>query len=148
MTVVVDHDSGRLVWAAVGRDKATLEAFFDLLGEERSGLIKLVSADAAEWIASVVAQRCTNATLCADAFHMVAWATRALDEVRKGIWRDAKTTGAPGLIAHLKGCRYALLKNPELCRYRHKAGYAEFRIMPRIGWRTSKQAGTWQKSSA
>ncbi len=113
VTVVVDHDSGRLVWAAVGRDKATLEGFFDLLGEERSSLIKLVSADAAEWIATVVRERCANATLCADAFHMVAWATSALDEVRKALWRDAKTTGAPGLIAHLKGCRYALLKNPD-----------------------------------
>jgi transposase len=113
LTVVVDHDSGRLVWAAVGRDKATLETFFDLLGEERSALITLVSADAAEWIATVVRERCANATLCADAFHMVAWATKALDEVRKALWRDAKTTGAPGLIAHLKGCRYALLKNPD-----------------------------------
>ncbi len=113
LTVVVDHDSGRLVWAAVGRDKATLEQFFDLLGEERSALITLVSADAAEWIATVVRERCANATLCADAFHMVAWATKALDEVRKALWRDAKTTGAPGLIAHLKGCRYALLKNPD-----------------------------------
>ncbi len=35
LTVVVDHDSGRLVWAAPGRDKATVEAFFDALGEER-----------------------------------------------------------------------------------------------------------------
>ena len=113
LTVVVDHDSGRLVWAAVGRDKATLEQFFDLLGEERSARIRLVSADAAEWIAAVVAQRCPNATLCADAFHMVAWATKALDEVRKGIWRTARTIGAPSLIAHLKGCRYALLKNPD-----------------------------------
>lgn len=26
LTVVVDHDSGRLVWAAPGREKATLEA--------------------------------------------------------------------------------------------------------------------------
>ena len=32
LTVVVDHDSGRLVWAAPGRDTATLQAFFDLLG--------------------------------------------------------------------------------------------------------------------
>ena len=32
LTVVVDHDSGRLVWAAPGRDKATLERFFDALG--------------------------------------------------------------------------------------------------------------------
>jgi transposase len=113
LTVVVDHDSGRLVWAAVGRDKATLEAFFDLLGDERSCLIKLVSADAAEWIASVVRERCQNATLCADAFHMVAWATKVLDEVRKEIWRNARRIGAPSLIAHLKGCRYALLKNPD-----------------------------------
>jgi len=113
LTVVVDHDSGRLVWAAVGRDKETLEQFFELLGEERSSRIRLVSADAAEWIAAVVAHRCPNATLCADAFHMVAWATKALDEVRKGIWRTARSIGAPSLIAHLKGCRYALLKNPD-----------------------------------
>jgi transposase len=113
LTVVVDHDSGRLVWAAVGRDKATLNAFFDLLGEERSALIKLVSADAAEWIATVVRERCLNATLCADAFHIVARATRALDEVRKQIWRTARRIGAPSLISLPKGSRYALLKNPD-----------------------------------
>lgn len=65
LTVVVDHDSGRLIWAAAGRDKATLEGFFDLLGEQRSQNVKLVSADAAEWIATVVAERCPHATLCA-----------------------------------------------------------------------------------
>ncbi len=113
LTVVVDHDTGRLVWAAPGRDKATLEQFFDLLGEERCKLVKLVSADAAEWIATVVADRCPGATLCADAFHMVAWCTKALDDVRKDIWRDAKKMGAPTLIARIKGCRYALLKNPD-----------------------------------
>jgi transposase len=30
--VVVDHDSGRLVWAAAGRDTATVLKFFDALG--------------------------------------------------------------------------------------------------------------------
>ena len=35
LTVVVDHDSGRLVWAAKGHDKATLNGFFDMLGESR-----------------------------------------------------------------------------------------------------------------
>jgi transposase len=113
LTVVVDHDTGRLIWAAAGRDKATLETFFDLLGEQRCDQVKLVSADAAEWIATVVAQRCPNATLCADAFHMVAWATKALDEVRRDHWRQAKKTGAPSLITRIKGCRYSLLKNPE-----------------------------------
>lgn len=113
LTVVVDHDSGRLIWAAPGRDKATLEKFFDLLGEQRCDRVKLVSADAAEWIATVVSERCPNATLCADAFHMVAWATKALDEVRRDHWRHAKKTGAPSLITRIKGCRYPLLKNPE-----------------------------------
>ena len=30
LTVVIDHDSGRLVWAAAGRDMATLQTIFDL----------------------------------------------------------------------------------------------------------------------
>ena len=54
LMVVVDHDTGRLVWAAVGRDRATLQRFFDLLGPERASRITLVSADAAAWIGNVV----------------------------------------------------------------------------------------------
>ena len=51
---MVDHDTGRLVWAAPGRDTATLRRFFDELGDERCQLITHVSADAADWIATVV----------------------------------------------------------------------------------------------
>ena len=46
LTVVVDHDSGRLVWARPGRDDKTLHAFFDALGEQRCAEITDVSADA------------------------------------------------------------------------------------------------------
>ncbi len=38
ITVVTDHDAGRLVWAAEGRDEATVEAFFDVLGERRAAM--------------------------------------------------------------------------------------------------------------
>ena len=38
--VVVDHDSGRLVWAAAGHDRATLQKFFDLLGPQRASRIR------------------------------------------------------------------------------------------------------------
>jgi transposase len=47
LTVVVDHDTGHLVWAAAGRDAATLGKFFDLLGPERCGQITHISPDAA-----------------------------------------------------------------------------------------------------
>ena len=85
LTVVVDHDSGRLVWAAPGRDAKTLRRFFDALGDQRCKLITQVSADAADWIATVVAERCSQAVVCADPFHIVKWATEALDEVRRQV---------------------------------------------------------------
>lgn len=113
LLVVVDHDSGRLVWAAPGRDEATLRKFFDLLGAERCQAISLVSADAAEWIATVVAERCPQATLCLDPFHIVQWAGRALDDVRREVWNAARRGGQTALARDLKGARYALWKNPE-----------------------------------
>jgi transposase len=124
LTVVVDHDTGRLVWAASGRDRATLAAFFDQLGTERSAHISHVSADAADWIAEVVAERCPGAVQCADAFHIVKWAGAALDEVRRAAWNEARRAGAwrrkgrgrrdaTGLARAYKHSRYALWKNPE-----------------------------------
>lgn len=113
LTVVVDHDSGVLLWAHPGRDQKTLERFFDRLGEERCAQITLVSADAAEWIANVVADRCTNAELCLDPFHIVAWATKALDEVRREVWNAARKGGQKTLAKDLKNARFALWKNPE-----------------------------------
>ena len=117
LTVVVDHDSRRLVWAAAGRDKATLRRFFDLLGVERSALVTHVSADAATWIADVVAERCANGVQCADAFHVVAWATEALDTVRREAWNEARNAlrqrRSTGTARALKHARYALWKNPE-----------------------------------
>ncbi len=113
LTIVVDHDTGRLVWAAVGRDKDTLRGFFDLVGEARCANIRLVSADAAEWIAAVVKERCKNAMLCIDSFHVVAWATKALDDVRREVWNEARRGGMRSHANELKGCRYALWRNPE-----------------------------------
>lgn len=124
LTVVVDHDTGRLLWAAPGRDRATLGMFFDLLGPDRCKLITHVSADQADWIAEIVSQRCPEAVQCADPFHIVRWATEALDDVRRQAWNDARRGGpaiskgrgrrdAGGDARRFKNARYALWKNPE-----------------------------------
>ena len=113
LVVVVDHDSGRLVWVGMGREKKTLEGFFDLLGEERCAQIRVVSGDGATWIGDVVARRCKNATLCIDAFHVVQWAGEALDDVRREVWNLTRAKGMRGYAKQLKGCRFALWKNPE-----------------------------------
>jgi transposase len=124
LTVVVDHDTGRLLWAAPGRDRATLRTFFQLLGPERCAAITHVSADQADWIAEIVAECCPAAVQCADPFHVVKWATEALDEVRRQAWNDARRSGqtrgkgygnrvATGDARRFKGARYALWKNPD-----------------------------------
>ena len=113
LTIAVDHDSGRLIWAAVGRDKVTLNKFFDLLGDKRNAKIRLVSADGAGWIGEVVTERCANATLCIDAFHVCQWASKALDDVRRDVWNEARKGGMSQHAKELKGCRYALWRNPE-----------------------------------
>ena len=113
LMVVVDHDTGRLVWAGAGHDKPTLQTFFNRLGPERAAKIRLVSADAAEWIGDTALAACPNATLCLDPFHICRWASDALDVVRRWVWNTLRQLGPPGQAARLKGCRYALWKNPE-----------------------------------
>jgi len=123
LIVVVDHDTGRLVWAGPGRSEAALNVFFDELGAERAAELTHVSADMAEWIAKTVAARAPNAIRCADPFHVVAWAIEALDIERRRAWNQAagrrvpastgrrgRTTGDSRKIAR---SRYALWKNPE-----------------------------------
>ena len=121
LVVVVCHTTGRLVWAGVGREKKTLSAFFDALGQERCGKIRLVSADGAAWIGDVVADRAKNATICIDGFHVCQWASEALDEVRREVWNQARSKGMRAYAKELKGCRFALWKNPEDLTARQEA---------------------------
>ena len=115
ITVFVDHDTRRLVWAAPGRDKATVHAFFDKLGPERSSAITHVTADGAGWIADVVTDRAPAAIRCTDPFHVVQWAGDALDQIRREVWNEAR--GGKGRTTKastsLKRARYALWRNPE-----------------------------------
>ena len=113
LTVVVDHHTGRLVWAAPGRDRRTVLQFFDQLGEERCKQIELVSADMAAWISGPIAERVPQAVRCVDPFHVVMLATEALDQVRREVWNQARRHGNLELARELKGARFAVWKNPE-----------------------------------
>jgi transposase len=61
LTVVVDHDTRRLVWVSPGRDVATLNRFFAALGPERCAQITHISADSADWIARCARLHCPEA---------------------------------------------------------------------------------------
>ncbi|MGH9181424.1 MAG: transposase [Acidimicrobiales bacterium] len=45
ITLVSDHATAKFVWGQEGKDAATLDSFFDELGEERSAAIEAMSMD-------------------------------------------------------------------------------------------------------
>jgi len=99
MTVVVNHETGHLIWAKKGHGKEILKEFFNALTPEQRASIKFVTADGARWIAECVKDFCPNAERCIDPFHVVAWANDSLDEVRKQAIRQAKKEAAEGKTA-------------------------------------------------
>ncbi len=131
ITGVVCHETGRLVWAADGRDKKTVARFFEQLGGERKAKLELVSSDMGEWITRVVAEQCPQATLCLDPFHVVALASDALDEVRREVWNEARRAGDASGARWLKGARWALWKRPERLSERQQAKLASIAAVNR-----------------
>lgn len=132
MTVIVNHDTNSVIWCSIGYGKEVLQRFFAVLTEKQRESIRCVSADGARWIADCVNEYCPNAERCIDPFHVVSWATEALDEVRRKAWSEANQiakaaperhvgrpkkgeTASPEkkLANDLKVTRYALLKNPQ-----------------------------------
>ena len=125
LTVVCDHMTGKVIWAQKGRTKETVNAFFDALGDERAQGLQFVSCDGAEWIRTVLAERAPGATVCLDTFHLVSWATAALDEVRREEWNHLRRTGGARAAKEFKGLRWLLLRNWENLSPRQKATIRE-----------------------
>lgn len=111
LTVVCDHVTGRVIWAAKGRSKDTVGAFFDALGDDRAAELRFVTADGATWITDVVAERAPDALVCLDTFHVVGWATTALDEVRREEWNKLRRAGQATAAKQFKGLRFLLRRN-------------------------------------
>jgi transposase len=116
LTVVADHDrDGAVVWAAEGRDAATLRRFFDDLGPERTARLEAISADMGAGYAKAIADATKAGVLtartCVDPFHVVKLANEAIDACRRWAWNQARRSGQ-GMAAWVKRTRWALVKDP------------------------------------
>lgn len=116
LAVVCDQFTGKVVWAARGRSKETVTAFFTALGAERAARLRFVSADGADWIRTVVAEQAPDAIVTLDPFHLVQWANDALDEVRRAEWNALRDKGQAKAAKEFKGLRWLLLRNWENLR--------------------------------
>lgn len=109
LTTIVDHDRRRVIWAAPGRSAATLEAFFDKLGPRRCDQIECVTIDMAVAYITAVERRLPHAQIVFDRFHVQRLASRALEKVRRALWREAEGKAERRTLFR---SRYAMLKNP------------------------------------
>ncbi len=89
ITVVVNHDTNTVVWAAQGHGKGVLTQFYRQLTPEQLSSIRVVTGDGAKWIPECVNEFTPGCERCVDPFHVVEWAMEALDEVRREVWREA-----------------------------------------------------------
>jgi transposase len=90
ITTVVNHDTNTVVWVAQGHGRMVLDSFFQSLTEEERSKIEVVSGDGARWISDAVDFWCQPDVLrCTDPFHVVSWATEALDKIRREAWQEA-----------------------------------------------------------
>jgi len=110
LTSVVDHQAGAIVWCAPGRNAATLQAFFEELGERRH-TIKAVSIDMSGGYEKAIREEIPKAEIAFDPFHVVRLAQRAVDQVRRDEWNAHERSHTPA-GKWIKGTRWSLLKAP------------------------------------
>jgi len=109
LTVVVDHDTGGVIWAAEGKSSKTLHRFFELLGPERLKTLEVVSMDMSAAYQKAVREALPHADIVFDRFHVARLAQQALEEVRRDQMRELEAEER----RPLKGSRWALLKRSD-----------------------------------
>ena len=148
LTVVADHDrAGAVVWAAEGRNAATLEKFYEALGPERCQQLTAVSLDMGAAYAKATRIKAPNAQQCVDPFHVIKLANEAIDTTRRWAWNQARgghrVADARGRHREVKGTesqrikhtRWALLKDPARLKPSQRVVLDALRAQRHVLWR-------------
>jgi transposase len=107
-TLVLDLDSGRILWVSRGRGKAGLQGFWRRLRRSRARIGALaMDMSGAYWAA--VLEELPGVAIVFDRFHVMQLMNQRLDELRRELVREAE--GPLKLV--IKGTRYLLLTRAE-----------------------------------
>ena len=106
MTVVIDYETGRVVWMGRGRSKETLAGFFAEMTEDQRASIEAVAMDMWEPYIQAVGEALPQAKIVFDLFHVVSAYGKVIDRVR--ISELSKATLSQRAL--LRGTKYLLLR--------------------------------------
>ncbi len=107
MTVVLDYDTGRVIWMGEGRQNDTIDKFFEAMPTEVREGIEAMAIDMWEPYINAVKRWCPQADVVFDLFHVVKAFNKVIDDIRNQEFRKA----GGDLRELLKGSKYLFLKN-------------------------------------
>jgi transposase len=105
LTLVIDQETGRIVWVGRGRAGEALHGFWRRL-KASGAKIEAVAMDMSQAYASTVARHLPNALIVFDRFHVMKLMNEKLDDLRRELVREAESEDAKIAI---KGTRWLLL---------------------------------------
>ena len=108
LTVVLDLDSGAVVFVGEGRGSDALDPFWRRVGQARAK-IEAVALDMSQAYIRAVREHLPGAVLVFDHFHVVKLMNDKLADLRRELQREAEAQEKEVL----KGTRWLLVKNPE-----------------------------------
>jgi len=109
MTLVMDLDSGAVVFVGDGKGADALKPFWKRLRPSKAK-IEAVAMDMSPAYRQAVSAHLPKATIVFDHFHVIKLFNEKLSDLRRALYREATE------VMHkqvLKGTRWLLLKNPE-----------------------------------
>src|SRR6516165_1672884 len=109
LTVVLDLDSGAVVFVGNGKGADALKPFWKRLRPSRAR-IEAVAMDMSAAYRQAVAAELPKAVIVFDHFHVIKLFNERLSELRRELYREATDVQQKKV---LKGTRWLLLKNPE-----------------------------------
>lgn len=121
VTCVLNQENNTIIWVGEGHGLATIKQFFEQLTPEQRASIETVSGDGARWIDACVTAYVPHAKRCADPFHIILWASDALDSVRLRASRELRKKGNAIDAKAIKGSQIALGKDPSELTEKQKA---------------------------
>ena len=85
LTVLADHDTGRVVWVAKGRSAQAFEDFTAALGPRRCAQIEAVTMDMSHIYRGAAERTLPQAQICFDPFHVIKWVNEAMEQVLSSV---------------------------------------------------------------
>lgn len=116
ITVIINYETGRLIWMGKGRSTASLYKFFRKMPAKIRNQIEAVATDMWHPYMKAFRDWCPNVKIVLDCFHIIKTFNTALNEIRKSEYKKAENDGRHWI----KGSRYILLKNYDNLREKEK----------------------------